>query len=478
VVGLAVFLAWRRPWAPSRADGRIRLVVLPFENLGAGADEEHWADGLTEDVITQLARLQPERLAVIARTSAMHYKGTRKTIAEIGRELGVEYVIEGSVRRAGHRLRLNLQLVQVSDQSHVWAEKDDRDLEDALALPSALPRAVGRRLGLDLPPAGGAEGVGTRKPEAYEAYLRGRHHLRLLSDEGARQAVDRFEEAVTADPAYASAYAGLAEAHYALSNMRVDPREAMERARAAAQKALVLDEALSSAHSALGLILAFYDWDWPGAEREFRRALALDPAAAETRGWFALHLAQMGRLEQSTAELQRARKEDPLSLNINSLIAFPLYLGGRYDEAVDQSRRALELDPRFYLAQVAIGAAYEAKGDYRRALAEMEKARRMDDSPEILAFLARAQALAGETAEARRLLGLLKASPPHRYVSPYDLALVHDALGERDDALRLLEQAYEAQAEGLVGLQIDPRLRGLRSDPRFQELLLRMNFPR
>lgn len=471
-------LVGRGPPTPVPAGSPIRVAVLPFKTFANDPGQEFWADGLTEDVLTRLAQLEPERLSVIARSSATRYKATSKGVDRTGRELGVDYLLEGSVRRVGDRLRVSVQLVQVADQAHVWAESYEREAGDVRSLLDEIPAAVARRVGVTLAVERGRSATaGTSRPEAYEAYLRARYHLRSLTESGVRRGIAEFERAIALDPRYAAAYAGLAEAHYALSNMHVDPRQAMERSRAAARRAVALDDRLAQAHGSLALILAFYDWDWAGAEREFRRALALDPAAAETRAFYGVYLALVGRLDESLAELRRARETDPLSLLANSTLSFPLYLEGRYDEALAQSRRVLDLDADYYFAQIAVGMTYEARGDFPRAVAELRKALAMDDSPEIAAFLARAEALAGDAQAARRRLAGLESNSPSRYVSPYDLALVHEALGDTERTLDLLERAYEVRAEGMGSLKVDPRLRRLRAHPRFQALLRRMAFP-
>jgi Tfp pilus assembly protein PilF len=269
----------------------------------------------------------------------------------------------------------------------------------------------------------------------------------------------------------------MAEAYYALSNMHLNPRDAMEKARAAAVKALHADNSQAEAHASLAVVKAFYEWDWDGADREFRRALELDPAWAGTQGWYGAFLALMGRVDESIAELARARRHDPLSLAITSTTALPLYLAGRYDEALAQTRRALELEPNFPLARVGMGVVYEQQGRLKEALVEYQMARRLDDSPEIAAFLARGYALAGRRADALHLLSELLSMSQGRYVSPYDIALIHAGLGESELALDWLEKGYAGRSEGMVNLKTDPRWGTLRSHARFQELFRRMRFP-
>jgi tetratricopeptide (TPR) repeat protein len=268
----------------------------------------------------------------------------------------------------------------------------------------------------------------------------------------------------------------MAVAYYSLSNMRIEPAQAMSSAKAAA-KALELDAGLAEAHVSLAMAHAFYDWDWRAAEHEFAEAIRLNPGSADAHAWCGTYLALIGRLDESTRELEQARRLDPLSLLINYTLALPLYFAGRYDQVIEQARKTLDLDEGFYLARVGLGTAFEEKGEFGKAIAEFERAQQLDDSPEILAFLARTYAVAGQRAEARRMLGQLLAIEKERYVSPYDLALVYEGLGDKVQALRLLERAYQTRAEGIISLRLDPRLAGLRSEPTFQELVRRMNFP-
>jgi tetratricopeptide (TPR) repeat protein len=286
-----------------------------------------------------------------------------------------------------------------------------------------------------------------------------------------------LQRAIEEDPGYAPAYAALAEAYYALSNMQLNPREAMTQAKEAAIKALEMNSTLAEAHAALGVVKAFYEWDWRGAEVEFKRALEFDPAWAGAQGWYGAYLALMGRLDESKAELERARRLDPLSLSINSTMGLPLYLAGQYDQVIDQMRKTLELDPNFYMAHISLGLVYESKGEPDSAIAEFQKARQLDDSPEILAYLGRTYALAGRRREAEKVIAELQEISKKRYVSPYDIAIIYAGLGQKDQALEWLRKAYESRAEGMCNLKTDPRLNDLRSDPRFQELLRLMNFP-
>jgi len=482
VLMIAVLIAlvgWHRLRShPARPTGKVMLVVLPLQNLSADPDQAYLSDGLTEEMITQLGRLDPVRLGVVARTSAMQYRDTKKRADQIGRELGVNYILEGSVRRVGRRVRISVQLIQTSDQSHLWAESYDRDIQDVLALEADLAWTVAQEIEIKLSPTQSTRLAKLKpvKPEAYEAYLKGHYYWRRLTQDDVNRSIEYYQQALQQDPSYAPAYAGLADCYYALSNMRLNPTEAMAKSRAAAERALEIDHALAGAHASLAMVNAFYDWQWTAAEKEFRSAIELDPSLADAHGFYGIFLALMGRSDASLAELQEAHRLDPLSLYINSALALPLYLEGRYDESLSQDRKTLELDPNFYMAYSSSGGAYEEKGEYEKAIAEFQKAQQLENSPELLAFLGRAYALAGQRGKALKILGDLKSLLKREYVSPYDMAILYEGLGDKEHALQSLETAYEERAEGMVGLKVDPRLKTLRADRRFQDLLRRMDF--
>jgi TolB-like protein/DNA-binding winged helix-turn-helix (wHTH) protein/Flp pilus assembly protein TadD len=476
VVG--AYMSWRRWLLQPQRPGRILLAVLPFENLSGDPLQTYFSDGLTEELITELARLQPSRLGVIARTSTMHYHGPNSPVSQIGRELGVSYVVEGSVRRAGERVRISVQLIRVDDQTHLWAESYERRLGDVLVIQAEAARNIADQIQLRLTPTAERRLAQTRSvhPQALEAYLRGRQSWQRFDQAGVEQAIREFRIALENDPAFAPAYAGLADAYYALSNLRVKPQEAMEQARAAALKAVELDSEMADAHTSLALVKGFYDWDWQGAEQEFRRALDLNPGSAETRTWYGVLLAFLGREEESLAQLQNARELDPLSPMVNNTVGLPLYLSGRYEQALEASRRALQLAPDFYLAYSGLGTTYEEMGQWQEAQAAFERARALDDAPVLLAFLGRIYALKGDRERAQRALEELRRLQRERFVSPYDLAIVYEAVGEKTSALDCLEQAYEQRAEGTMALKVDPRFKRLRGELRYQALLRKMRF--
>jgi TolB-like protein/DNA-binding winged helix-turn-helix (wHTH) protein/Flp pilus assembly protein TadD len=478
VLAGGAYLGWRR-WRPQqRGPARVLLAVLPFENLSGDPQQTYLSDGLTEQLITDLARLQPSRLGVIARTSTMHYRGRSNPVSQIGRELGVSYVVEGSVRRADERVRISVQLIRVDDQTHLWAESYEQRMGDVLAVQAEAARNIAEQIQLRVTPTAEHKLVQTRtvNPQALEAYLRGRQYWQRLDQAGSENAIREFQAALEKDPGFAPAYAGLADAYYALSNMRVRPQEAMEQARAAALKALQLDSDMAEAHTSLALVKGFYDWDWQGAEQEFNRALELNPGSADTRTWYGVLLALLGREEESLAQLQNARELDPLSPNIHNTVGLPLYLSGRYEQALETARRALQLAPDFYLAYASLGTTYEEMGRWHDAQAAFERARALDDAPILLAYLGRIYALQGDRDRARRTVEELWRLRPERFVSSYDLAIVYEALGEKSRALDCLEHAYDERAEGMMALKVDTRFKRLRREPRYQTLLRKMRF--
>jgi TolB-like protein/DNA-binding winged helix-turn-helix (wHTH) protein/Tfp pilus assembly protein PilF len=468
-----------RPSSAPRAE-RVMLAVLPFVNLSGEAQDEYFSDGLTEEMIAQLGRLQPSRLGVIARTSAMRYRNTDKGVDQIGRDLGVDYVLEGGVGRAAGRVRVNARLIQVSDQAQVWSGSYERALADVLEVQATMARAIATEIHLHLTPEEQAW-LGARRsvqPEGYSLYLEGRYHLNKRTEEGLRRGLERFQQALAIAPDHALAQAGLADAHLLLGAGDYSvhpPREAMPRAKAAAQRAVQLDGSRAEPHTTLAFIAFTYEWDWPVAEAAFRRALALDPNYATAHHWYALYLKALGRGDEALAEARRAQDLDPLSLIIGTDRAWALYHLRRYDEAVAQCERVLALDADFALARWNLGQALVQKGEAGRAVEEIEHALRLaGPSPVFQASLAEALSAAGRRAEAVHILSGLQAQATQRYVSPADLARVHVALGETDRAFALLEKAFDERSDFFVNLKVDPRLDRLRADPRFLRLLARV----
>jgi serine/threonine-protein kinase len=462
--------------APPRIES---LAVLPLENLSRDPEQEYFADGMTDALIAELGQIGS--LRVISRTSAMRYKKTDKPLPQIARELNVDALIEGSVLRSGDRVRVTAQLIGAVPERHLWARSYERDLRDVLTLQSEVAQAIANEIRIKVTPQVQARLARARpvSPEAHEAYLKGLYYRNLRTEDGLKKSIDSLQQAIEKDPGYALAYVGLADSYSVLTSWGLmAPREAYPRAKAAALKALELDETLAEAHASLGVVSNEYDWDWVGAEKEFKRAIELNPGYAFARHAYAEYLSQMGRHNEAIAEIKRAQELDPLSLAINAIVGYVFFHARRYDEAIAQYRSTLELNAGFYPAHLFLGWAYEQQKLYDEAISEYRKAIALEQgSPRVAAYLALGYAAAGKRTEALKIISNLRQLSKQRYVSPYGIAQVYTALGDFDQAFAWLEKAYEERPYELLYLKVDPRNDPLRSDPRFQDLLRRMNFP-
>lgn len=467
---------------PRRAQprGRLRVAVLPFQNLGAGPEQDYIADGLTEEMICHFGRYDPATLGVIARTTVMQYKGTGKTVRQIARELNVEYLLEGSVRREGDRVRVTAQLVDVADQAHRWAGSYERAMTDILDLQRELATDIGREIRLTLSPRQVATaGAAPVNPQAYEAYLRGRYVLNGFTPESVQRSVEYFQRAIALEPHYAAPYASLAEAyqHFPMW-VGTPPARTLPLALSAAEKALRLDEHLPEAYASLGLIHANYLWEWKKAETYFERALALNPSCVPARHWYAEFLAEMGRIDEALAMIDRARIDDPLSRGIQASRAFVLWLGRRFDEAIADAQRVLDLDPAYPMALIRLGVSYEAKERFAEAVDVYRKA--VDAAPDLLdstGLLGHALAKAGRAGAARRQLDVLRRHAKRRYVPPFVFANVYMGLGDVDAAVRCIEQEYDARGWYILLLRHAPRFDSLREHAGFRAILEKIRFP-
>jgi TolB-like protein/Tfp pilus assembly protein PilF len=459
--------------------GKLMLAVLPFENLSEDRTQEYFNDGLTEEMITQLSRLNPERLGVIARTSAMRYKGTKKSIKEIGAELGVAYVLEGSVRRALGRVRIAAQLIQVRDETHLWAQTYERSLVDILKLQSEVARAIAREIRVKLTPREERRLAASSavSPQAYEAYLKGRHLWNRRTEDGMRKSIAHYEQAIRLYPQYAMAYAGVADSYVMLACRGMVPaKDTFRKAKEAARKAIDLDGELGEAHGSLAHV-RLHDWDWEGLEADFERAIDLNPAHAIVYYWYGEFLMSRGRPEEAIAVTQKAQQTDPLSPVIGSSLAMILYLARRYDQAAVVLERTREINPDHFLPHLRMGLIRIQQRKYDEAILELKTAVSLaDQSTETLAALAMAYAAAGKKKPAQQILAKLQQLAGKRYVLPYNVAKIHAAGADRDKAFEWLERAYEGGNPDLIELNSEPIFDGLRGEPRFSDLMRRIGW--
>ena len=481
----SIFWPWRSRNSAAEQPGRIMLAVLPFDNFTGDPGQDYFSDGLTEEMISQLGNLDPAHLGVIARTSVMHYKHSQESIPEIGKGLGVQYVIEGSVRRDSERVRITAQLIQVKDQSHLWAREYDRDLSHLLDLQAEIAREVANEIEFSLsgqrPIQMARETAapvhGAKSYEVYDLYLKGRYFWNKRTEEGFWQAADYFQQAIDKDPNYGRAYAGLADTFSLMSTWYVSPQnELMPKARAAALRALELDESLAEAHASLALIRENYDYDWPGSEKEFRRAIQLDPQYATAHQWYAEFLAFQGRFQEAFVESERARQLDPLSLIIASDYASILYNSRQYDNAVKQCRSVLELDPNYHRARHLMIPSDLQLGRYEEAADALNRWPDGEHSRWALAWETAVYARWGHSEEARRALSKLEQLTPSRTNRMPALLVAYSGLGQKERVLELLERAYSEHSNVVVQIKVDPIYDPVRSDPRFQELMKKLKF--
>ena len=481
VIGL-VLVTWH--WRETRVLATrpiSSLAVLPLEDLSGEPRQDYFADGMTDEVITELGKLGA--LRVISRTSAMQYKGAHKPLDEIARELNVDAVVEGTVVRSGDHVRITAQLIRAMPEKHLWAESYEGDMSSVLTLQREVARAIADAIQVKLAPRELARLASARpvNRDAYDAYLKGRYFWNRRTEETLKKAAEYFQQAVNEDPTYAPAYAGLADSYglFGFALYGALPRkEAEQRAETAAIKALEIDDTLAEAHTSLAAIQHRSKWDWANAEKEFKRAIQLNPSYATAYQFYALYLASMRRQEEAIITVKRALELDPLSLTINVAVGRHLYWARQYDQAIEQLRKALELDPHFAVAHFRLGQAYVQKGMNEEAVAEFTAARNFSgNGPLYLAGLAHAYAVSGKTRKAHELLDELKDLGKSHYVSPYDMAIIYLGLGKKDQTLAWLEKAYEEREGSLVYLNVEQTFDPIRSEPRFKDLLYRIGLP-
>jgi TolB-like protein/DNA-binding winged helix-turn-helix (wHTH) protein/Tfp pilus assembly protein PilF len=454
------------------------LVVLPFDNLSGDKDQQYFTDGMTDELIAHLAKIRS--LRVISRTSSMEYKDTHKTLSQIARDLKVDAVVEGTVLRSGNQVRITAELVQVATDRHLWAETYESPLGDVLGLQSQVASAIVNEIRVNLTAEEQQRLASTRSVsgESYENYLKGRYYWNKRSKEGLTKAIEYFQLAIEKDPNYALAYAGLADCYSIIGSAivgTVPSQDVAPKARAAAVKALQLDDTLAEAQTSLATVRFNYDWDWAGAVSGFQRSIELNPSYATAYQRYSLYLMAMGRTKESLVQMTRARELDPLSISMNFSLGWRLYMARKYDQAIEQLQNTLEMDPNFALPRMVLGQAYEQKQAFPQALGELQKAVSIShDSPQMLGALGHAYGASGNRSEAEKVLAKLMEQSEKQYVSPFYVAIVYVGLAQNDKAVDWLEKAYRDRSNAVIFSKVDPQLDPLRSTPRFQSLLHRL----
>jgi serine/threonine-protein kinase len=454
------------------------ISVLPFAHLSSDPDDEFFCDGLAEELLNALARI--DGLKVAARTSSFSFKGKNMNISEIRQALGVNTVLEGSVRKAGDRLRITVQLIDTADGYHIWSERYDREMRDIFDVQDEITLAVVKALKLKLL---GAERSAvlkkaTTNAEAHELYLKGRYNWNKMEGVALNRAVEYYRRALEIDPNYALAYAGLSDAYVLLVNHAgARLKETIPMATAAAEKAIELDPELADGYTSLGLVKTFYDWDWPGSEASLRRAVELNPRSSHARHILAIRLCFGGRIDEGAEQLRVAHELDPLSPSINEHLAWPYYYTRDFDRAIVQLEKTIEMEPGFKNVHFRLGLAYLQKGMYEKAIEKIQDAQKISFDRDAVAWLGYAYALLDREAEARAVLADLHTIAAEQYVPSYGFAIIHLGLGEKDEAFCWLEKGAKEHDYWLAFVLIDPDLDVLRRDPRFDELVRLVGIP-
>jgi len=462
-------------WRATSGKAIDSLAVLPFVNVGADPNTEYLSDGITENLINSLSQIP--KLRVVPRGRVFRYKGRETDTEKIGRELNVRAVLTGRVVQRGDSLNIQTELVDVAADSQLWGQQYNRKFSEIIPVQEEIAKEVSEKL--HLRPTGEEQKRLTKRytenPEAHQLYLKGRYYWSRRTGETLKRAAEYFQQAIDKDPGYALAWAGLADCYAVYGALEVlSPVEAGPRAKEAANRALELDETLAAPHAALGFAKTVYDWDWSGGEREFKRAIELNPTYATAHQWYSVDLTVTGRLDEAIAEMKRAQEADPLSLMESAVAGRTFYFARRYDQAIEQLLKTIEMDPKFLRAHWWLAVAYEQVGRHEEAIAECEKALSLFREPGLLGALAWAYAVSGKRAEAQKLVVELKELSKRRYVDPFDVALVYVGLGDKAQEFEWLEKAYEDHSFNLTWIKVDPRLDSLRGEPRFQDLLRRM----
>lgn len=429
---------WR---ARNTSPQRLMLAVLPFENLSGDANEDYFADGLTEEMIVQLGQVQPTKLGVIARTSTVRYKHTNESIAQIGQELGVGYVLEGSVRRGGGRVRITAKLIQAAQQTHVWAETYERSLDDVLGIQREIAERITHSLSIELLPTGSPEPVHVNL-KSYDKYLLGLHELEQGTKESVTKAIQYFEDGIAEDPKNARLYSALSGAYDAATTYYNSPAEVMPKAKDAALRAVELDPNLASAHVKLGYVHLFFDWDWPAAEKEYRRALEINPSSPEAQLGYANYLGTLGRFDEALSRVEQAYLYDPLAVESRNEALWIYYFSGRMPETIEQCRKTIELEPAAGTAYIVLTMAYAQMGKRAETLRVAEDATRIANYPSGNATTASALAQVGEKIKAKQVLDRALEQAKREYVCRFIVATAYTELGDNEKALESLQQAF------------------------------------
>jgi len=481
VAGLRSRLRAAIPSTSVAAPPRIQSVaVLPFENLSGDPAQEYFADGMTEELVTNLGKISP--LRVISRTSVMQYKGSKKPLPQIARELNVDAIVEGTVQRSGNHVHVTANLLYAPTDRHLWAESYESELGDVLVLQGKVARSIAGEIGIKLISQEQIRLASARpvNPEAYQAYLKGKYYTNKWTEEGFKRAVASFQQAIDFDPTYAPAYGGLAEVYMWLAVWGLQPSaETYPLAKAAALKALQLDDGLAEAHAVLGQIKFAFDWDWSETDQELKHAVNLNASSSAAHFWYGLFLTAMGRSDEAISETRKALELDPLTPTTNLQLGWVLYYARRYDESIAQLKKTLELAPDLGYANMELAWNYAGKHMYAEAVAECQRAVSLAPGEQVtLGSCGRVYGLAGRHQDALRLLDRLKRLSARGYVDPYNVAILYDGVGEREHVFEWLERGYREHSPSLYGLRIDAWSDQVRSDSRFQDLLHRMNFPK
>jgi TolB-like protein/DNA-binding winged helix-turn-helix (wHTH) protein len=457
---------------------KMTLAVLPFENLSAEADQDFFTDGFTDEMIAELGKLDPDHLGVIARTTTRLYKNARKNIGQIRQELGVDYVLEGSIRRAANRVRITAQLVQTSDMTHLWAESYDRDVSDVLTIQSEVAMKIAQSLTLALRRPDTHSPRGTSSSAAYDLYLRGRAFREQTTEESARKAIEYFQRSVAADPEYARAYAAIADAYWLLGapGWEVDqPMGLLQRAQSNAERALAIDPQLADAHAVLAMIRLSYRWDRAASEQEIQEAIHLNPSSALAHQYYSTVLTSMGRFDDAIAEARRALELDPLSAPASTTLGIRYWYAGRMADAMIQFSKALDAHPEFAIAHWGLAQAHLANGNNARAVEALQRALELSgNSAYMRAHLAFGLAKAGNRDRAMTIQRELENESRERYQSPYHQALIALGLGDQPAMMRALERVFADRSGWMVFLPVEPEFASVRATPEFQRLLARV----